>query len=59
VDRDRAADDCARLLELVARLRARWRSSPDPLVQDLAPRLDEVAHVLARLDWLLRRERGG
>jgi hypothetical protein len=57
VDRDRAADDCARLLELVARVRARWRSSPDPQVRDLAPRLDELVHVLARLEQLFARAR--
>ena len=55
MDRDRAADDCARLLEIVARVQARWRSSPDPQVRDLAPRLDELVHVLARLEQLFQQ----
>ena len=56
MDRDSAADDCTALLTHVDRVQDRWQSSHDPLVRDLAPRLDELVHVLARLDWLLRRE---
>lgn len=55
VDRDRAAEDCSGLLDLVSALRERWRASPDPLVRDLAPRLDELLRVLGKLEWLLRR----
>ena len=58
MDRERAIDDCRALLDLVVALQERWRSSSDPRVRDLAPRLDELAHVLARLDWLLGREQG-
>lgn len=59
MDRERGGEECRALLDRVGALRERWRLSPDPLVRDLAPRLDEVAHVLARLDWLLRQERDG
>jgi hypothetical protein len=55
VDRDRAAEDCSGLIDLVSALRERWRSSPDPRVRDLAPRLDELVRVLGKLEWLLRR----
>ena len=45
------------MLRLVGGIQGRWQSSPDPLVRDLAPRLDEVAHVLEKLEWLLRQDR--
>lgn len=56
MDRGHAADDCAALLALVEGIQARWRASPDALVRDLAPRLDELTRVLARLEHFFRRE---